>query len=150
VTSVDGAVRLITLTKMFGGDEVMRGAVLTQIDRDAHYIPSISAIVLTKLRGYQPGGGLPVEVAVVHPDLGQRLELKRPILQPSTRTTLPPLSEISRAEPPPFCTDFLVVNYYEWLSAAERVQKLKSIWTGLVRLSSRADHRTDIVWWILY
>jgi hypothetical protein len=54
VTSVDGAVRLITLTKMFGGDEVMRGAVLTQIDRDAHYIPSISAIVLTKLRDYQP------------------------------------------------------------------------------------------------
>jgi hypothetical protein len=32
----------------------MRGAVLTQIDRDAHYIPSISAIVLTKLRDYQP------------------------------------------------------------------------------------------------
>jgi DNA-binding Xre family transcriptional regulator len=54
VTSVDGAVRLITLTKMFGGDEVMRGAVLTQIDRDAHYIPSISAIVLTKLQDYQP------------------------------------------------------------------------------------------------
>jgi hypothetical protein len=43
VTSVEGAVRLITLTKMIGGDEVMRGAVLTQIDRDAHYIPSISA-----------------------------------------------------------------------------------------------------------
>jgi hypothetical protein len=54
LTSFEGAVRLITLTKMIGGDEVMRGAVLTQIDRDAHYIPSISAIVLTKVRNYQP------------------------------------------------------------------------------------------------
>jgi len=39
---------------MFGGDEVMRGAVLTQIDRDAHYLPSFSPIVLTKLRNYEP------------------------------------------------------------------------------------------------
>jgi hypothetical protein len=28
--------------------------VLTQIDRDAHYIPSISAIAITKLQDYQP------------------------------------------------------------------------------------------------
>jgi hypothetical protein len=53
VTTVEGAVRLITLTKMIG-DEVMRGAVLTQIDRDAHYVPSFSPIVLTKLRDYEP------------------------------------------------------------------------------------------------
>ncbi len=54
VTSVEGAVRLITLTKMFGGEEIMRGAVLTQIDRDAHYLPAFSPIVLTKLRSYEP------------------------------------------------------------------------------------------------
>jgi DNA-binding Xre family transcriptional regulator len=54
VTTVEGSVRLITLTKMIGGDEVMRGAVLTQIDRDAHYLPSVSPIVLTKLRNYEP------------------------------------------------------------------------------------------------
>ena len=54
LTTVEGAVRLITLTKMIGGDELMRGAVLTQIDRDAHYLPSFSPIVLTKLRNYEP------------------------------------------------------------------------------------------------
>jgi len=54
VTCFEGAVRLITLTKMIGGEEVMRGAVLTQIDRDAHYLPSFSPIVLTKLRNYEP------------------------------------------------------------------------------------------------
>jgi DNA-binding Xre family transcriptional regulator len=54
VTSVEGAVRLITLTKMIGGEEIMRGAVLTQIDRDAHYLPAFSPIVLTKLRSYEP------------------------------------------------------------------------------------------------
>lgn len=54
LTKVEGAVRLITLTKMIGGDELMRGAVLTQIDRDAHYLPSFSPIVLTKLRNYEP------------------------------------------------------------------------------------------------
>jgi hypothetical protein len=54
VTSVEGAVRLITLTKMIGGEEIMRGAVLTQIDRDAHYLPAFSPIVLTKVRSYEP------------------------------------------------------------------------------------------------
>jgi hypothetical protein len=37
---------------MIGGEEVMRGAVLTQIDRDAAYVPSLSPIVLTKLANY--------------------------------------------------------------------------------------------------
>src|SRR4051794_20940930 len=37
-------------TQLIGGKEIMRGAVLTQIDRDAHYLP----IVLTKLRNYEP------------------------------------------------------------------------------------------------
>ena len=32
----------------------MRGAVLTQIDRDAHYLPAFSCVVLTKLRDYDP------------------------------------------------------------------------------------------------
>ena len=54
VTCVEGAVRLITLTKMMGGVEVMRGAVLTQIDRDGRYMPAFSSIVLAKLRDYDP------------------------------------------------------------------------------------------------
>ena len=54
VTCVEGSVQLITLTKMMGGVEVMRGAVLTQIDRDGRYMPAFSSIVLTKLRDYDP------------------------------------------------------------------------------------------------
>jgi hypothetical protein len=54
LTTVEGAVRLVTLTKMIGGEELMRGAVLTQIDRDSHYVPSISPIVLMKLSNYLP------------------------------------------------------------------------------------------------
>ena len=54
VTCFEGSVRLITLTKMIGGDELMRGAVLTQIDRDAHYLPAVSPLVLRKLRDYDP------------------------------------------------------------------------------------------------
>ena len=54
VTLVEGSVQLITLTKMIGSDQVMRGAVLTQIDRDAHYLPAFSCMVLTKLRDYDP------------------------------------------------------------------------------------------------
>jgi transcriptional regulator with XRE-family HTH domain len=52
VTSVEGSVRLITLTKMIGGEDVMRGAVLTQIDRAAYYLPAFSPIVLRKLRDF--------------------------------------------------------------------------------------------------
>jgi len=54
VTLVEGSVRLITLTKMMGGVEVMRGAVLTQIGRDGRYMPAFSSIVLAKLRDYDP------------------------------------------------------------------------------------------------
>ena len=32
----------------------MRGAVLTQIDRDGRYMPAFSSIVLAKLRDYDP------------------------------------------------------------------------------------------------
>jgi hypothetical protein len=39
---------------MMGGVEVMRGAVLTQIDRDGRYMPAFSSIVLAKLRDYDP------------------------------------------------------------------------------------------------
>jgi hypothetical protein len=54
LTTTEGAIRLVTLTKMIGGEEVMRGAVLTQIDRDAHYLPSFSPIVLAKVKNYEP------------------------------------------------------------------------------------------------
>src|SRR5829696_6430682 len=48
----------------------------------------------------------------------------------STRTSVPPLSKISRAEPPPFCTEFLVVNYYLRVRVEAAVQKLKRFWTA--------------------
>ena len=52
LTTFQGAVRLITLTKIRGGDEVMRGAILTQSERPMYYAPSISPIVLKKIRDY--------------------------------------------------------------------------------------------------
>jgi hypothetical protein len=43
---------------------------------------------------------------------------------------VPPPSKISRADPSPFCTDFLVVNYYERVGSSGLVQKLKGFWTA--------------------
>ncbi|WP_336489687.1 helix-turn-helix domain-containing protein [Methylobacterium nigriterrae] len=54
VTSWQGAVRLITLTKMRGGEPVMRGAVLTQSEHRMFYQPSISPMVLIKIEDYEP------------------------------------------------------------------------------------------------
>lgn len=49
LTINQGAVRLITLSKMRGGDTIMRGAVLTQSEHRMFYQPSVSPIVLTKI-----------------------------------------------------------------------------------------------------
>ena len=54
LTTHQGAVRLITLSKMRGGEDVMRGAVLTQSEHRMYYQPSVSAIVLTKISNYEP------------------------------------------------------------------------------------------------
>jgi len=53
VTVTQGAVRLVTLSKM--DDETMRGCVLTQRKRPGFYQPSVSAIYLHRLGGCDPG-----------------------------------------------------------------------------------------------
>lgn len=52
LTTQQGAVRLITLTKMRGGEEIMRGIVLTQSEHRLFYQPSVSAMVLVKIPDY--------------------------------------------------------------------------------------------------
>lgn len=52
VTVSAGAVRTVTLTKMRGAGSVMRGAVLTQADRGLFFQPSVSAIYLEKIAGF--------------------------------------------------------------------------------------------------
>ena len=54
LTTWQGAVRLITLAKMRGGETVMRGAVLTQSEQRMFYQPSVSPMVLTKIEKYEP------------------------------------------------------------------------------------------------
>ena len=48
----EGAVRLITLTKMRGSNSTMRGSVLTQSERTMFYQPSVSAIYLDKIANF--------------------------------------------------------------------------------------------------
>jgi transcriptional regulator with XRE-family HTH domain len=49
VTIFQGAVRLVTLTKM--RNQVLRGVVLTQGERPAFYQPAVSALLLKKVEG---------------------------------------------------------------------------------------------------
>ena len=49
VTVFQGAVRLVTLTRM--RDKALRGVVLTQGERPAFYQPSVSALLLKKVEG---------------------------------------------------------------------------------------------------
>lgn len=52
LTIHEGAVRLITLTKMRGNYATMRGSVLTQSERTMFYQPSVSAIYLDKIANF--------------------------------------------------------------------------------------------------
>lgn len=49
VTIQDGALRLVTLTKMRGSSTKMRGAVFTQTERSAFHQPALSPIFLEKI-----------------------------------------------------------------------------------------------------
>lgn len=49
LTTFQGALRLVTLTKFRMGDNRLRGAILTQSDRDQFFQPATSAIYLEKI-----------------------------------------------------------------------------------------------------
>ena len=51
LTTFQGALRLVTLTKFRMGDDKLRGVILTQRDRDVFYQPAVSPIYLEKLAG---------------------------------------------------------------------------------------------------
>lgn len=51
LTTYQGALRLVTLSKFRMGDAKLRGVILTQSDRDVYYQPAVSAIYLEKLEG---------------------------------------------------------------------------------------------------
>lgn len=51
LTTFQGALRLVTLTKFRMGDNRLRGVILTQSDRDVFFQPAVSAIYLERLAG---------------------------------------------------------------------------------------------------
>ncbi len=51
LTTYQGALRLVTLTKFRLGDTCLRGLMLTQSDREMFFQPAVSAIYLDKLEG---------------------------------------------------------------------------------------------------
>ncbi|MFM9941419.1 MAG: multiprotein-bridging factor 1 family protein [Hyphomicrobiaceae bacterium] len=51
LTTYQGALRLVTLSKFRLGETKLRGAILTQSDRDMYYQPAVSPIFLEKLDG---------------------------------------------------------------------------------------------------
>ncbi len=68
LTTYQGALRLITLTRFRMGDIRLRGLILTQSDRDRYFQPAVSAIYLEKLEGNQPLASLERLVGPVGPD----------------------------------------------------------------------------------
>lgn len=50
LTTFQGALRLVTLSKFRTGEDKLRGLILTQRDRDDFYQPAVSAIYLEKIR----------------------------------------------------------------------------------------------------
>ena len=68
LTTYQGALRLITLTKFRMGDNRMRGLILTQSDRDRYFQPAVSAIYLEKLEGKSRWADLDKLLGPVGPD----------------------------------------------------------------------------------
>jgi hypothetical protein len=50
LTTFQGALRLVTLSKFRTGEDKLRGLILTQRDREDFYQPAVSAIFLEKMR----------------------------------------------------------------------------------------------------
>jgi len=68
LTTFQGALRLITLTRFQMGDNRLRGLILTQSDRDRFFEPAVSPIVLEKLDGKRRLADLERLVGPVGPD----------------------------------------------------------------------------------
>lgn len=58
LTTYQGALRLVTLSKFRLGDSKLRGAILTQSDREMYFQPAVSPIYLEKLQGRHTSGAL--------------------------------------------------------------------------------------------
>jgi len=68
LTTFQGALRLVTLSRFRLGDSRLRGVTLTQSDRDTFFAPAVSAILLERLDGRRPLAELERLVGPVGPD----------------------------------------------------------------------------------
>lgn len=68
LTTFQGALRLVTLSKFRRGDDKLRGVILTQSDRDMFYLPAVSAIFLQKLNGRRRPSELDRMVGTLSPE----------------------------------------------------------------------------------
>ena len=68
LTTFQGALRLVTLTRFRLGDNRLRGLMLTQSDRDRFFEPVASAIVLEKLDGKRRLADLEKLVGTIGPE----------------------------------------------------------------------------------
>lgn len=68
LTTFQGALRLVTLTRFQLGDNRLRGLILTQSDRDRFFEPAVSAIFLERLDGKRRLADLERLVGPVGPD----------------------------------------------------------------------------------
>jgi transcriptional regulator with XRE-family HTH domain len=84
LTTFQGALRLVTLSKFRLGDDKLRGVILTQSDRDLYFQPAVSAIYLEKLAGRRKAAEL------------ERLVGPLGLGDPSFRTAAAELDEIER------------------------------------------------------
>ncbi len=68
LTTFQGALRLVTLTRFQLGDDRLRGLILTQSDRDRFFEPAVSAIFLERLDGKRRLADLERLVGAIGPD----------------------------------------------------------------------------------
>lgn len=67
LTTFQGALRLVTLSKFRMGDNILRGVILTQSHRDVFFQPAVSAIFLERLEGKQKNSELEKMVGALGP-----------------------------------------------------------------------------------
>jgi transcriptional regulator with XRE-family HTH domain len=70
LTTYQGALRLVTLSKFRLGDNKLRGAILTQSDREMYFQPAVSPIFLEKLDGRRKTSDLERMIGQIGPDDG--------------------------------------------------------------------------------
>jgi len=100
LTIDQGAVRLVTLTKMRGNDDTMRGSLLTQSERTMFFQPAVSAIYLQKLHEHDLDVYLK-SVGPIGPGDDAHTEVMEQIeaIERDVMFTATPKSTIGKAEP---------------------------------------------------